>query len=134
MWYIFIFQIAPKGSGNNHTPFKPLEDSYPTYNEMEYISLRVSNLEYMIKGNVKMDDLVKLENKMASKEGIKRMDSKEDLKGMYRKEDLQELKELMKDIKNSFIPHVSIQEEDKDWGKRGLIPVTSGEKWKTIGE
>ena len=47
---------------------------------------------------MKMDDLVKQENKMVSKE---------DLKGMARKEDLQELKELMKDIKHSFIPHVS---------------------------
>ena len=50
-----------------------------------------------------MDDLVKLENKMASKE---------DLKGMAIKEDLQDLKELMKDIKHRFIPHVSTQEED----------------------
>ena len=49
-----------------------------------------------------MDDLVKLENKMASKE---------DLKGMARKEDLEDLNELMKDIKNSFIPHVSTQKE-----------------------
>ena len=59
----------------------------------------------MIKGNVKIDDLVKLEKKMASKE---------DLKGMARKEDLQDLKELMKDIEHSFIPHVSTQEEDKE--------------------
>ena len=44
----------------------------------------------MIKGNVKMDDLVKLGNKMASKE---------DLKGMDRKEYIRYLKELMKDIK-----------------------------------
>ena len=55
-----------------------------------------------------MDDLVKLENKMASKE---------DLKGMARKEDLQELKELMKDIQHSFIPHVTTQEEEK--GEKG---------------
>ena len=80
---------------------------------MEDISFRVSKLEYMIKGNVKMDDLVKLENKMARQEDLKRMDSKEDLKGMARKEDLQYLKELVKGIKNSFIPHVSTQEEDK---------------------
>ena len=33
---------------------------------------------------------------------------------MARKEDLQDLNELMKDIKNSFIPHVSTQEEDKE--------------------
>ena len=43
---------------------------------MEDISFRVSKLEDMIKGNVKIDDLVKLENKM---------DSKEDIKGMARK-------------------------------------------------
>ena len=49
---------------------------------MEGISFRVSKLEDMIKGNVKIDDLVKLEKKMASKEDLKRMDSKEDLKGM----------------------------------------------------
>ena len=41
------------------------------------------------------------------------MASKEDLKGMSRKEDNQDLKELMKDIKHSFISHVSTQEEDK---------------------
>ena len=58
----------------------------------------------MIKGNVKIDDLVKLENKMASKEDLKEMASKEDLKGMSRKEYLQDLKELMKDIKHNFIP------------------------------
>ena len=39
----------------------------------------------MIKRNVKTDDLVKLKNKMASKEDLKRMSSKEDLKGMTRK-------------------------------------------------
>ena len=65
-----------KESGNNHTPLKPLKVSSPTYDEMEDISFRVSKLEDMIKGNVKRDDLVKLENKMASKE---------DLKGMARK-------------------------------------------------
>ena len=42
-----------------------------------------------------MGDLVKLKNKMASKEYI------------------QELKSSMKDIKHSFIPHVSTQEHDK---------------------
>ena len=86
----------------------------------------------MIKGNVKMDDLVKLENKMASKDDLKWLASKEDLKmmsskedlkgmaseddlkGMYRKEYIQDLKELMKDIKHSFIPHASTQEEDKE--------------------
>ena len=49
--------------------------------------------------------IVKLENKMASKE---------DLKGMDIKQYLQELKELMKDLKHRFIPHVSTQEEDKE--------------------
>ena len=33
---------------------------------------------------------------------------------MARKEDLQYLKELMKDIKNIYIPRVSTQEEDKE--------------------
>ena len=33
---------------------------------------------------------------------------------MDRKEDLQDLKELMKDTKHRFIPHVSTQEEDKE--------------------
>ena len=42
------------------------------------------------------------------------MASKEDLKGMARKEDFQDMKELMKDIKHRFIPHVSTQEEDKE--------------------
>ena len=80
--------MPPKGSGKYHTPLKPPYGSSPTYDEMEDISFRVSKLEDMIKGNVKIDDLVKLENKMAIKE---------DLKGMGRKEDLQDLKELMKD-------------------------------------
>ena len=97
--------MTPKRSGKNHTPLKPPEDSSPTYIEMEYISFRVSKLEDMIKGNVKIDDLVKLENKMASKE---------DLKGMARKEYLKKLNELMKDIKHSFIPQVSTQEEYKE--------------------
>ena len=55
---------------------------------MEDISFRASKLEDMIKGNVKMDDLVKLENKMSSKEDIKGMASKEDLKRMSIKEDI----------------------------------------------
>ena len=42
-------------------------------------------MEDVIKVNVKIDDLVKLENKMASKEDLKRMASKEDIKGMDRK-------------------------------------------------
>ena len=71
-----MFKIPPKGSGNNHTSLKPLEDSPPTYDEMKDISFRASKLEDMIKGNVKIDDLVKLENKLASKEDLKRMASK----------------------------------------------------------
>ena len=43
---------------------------------MEDISFRVSKLEYMVKENVKIDDLVKLGNKMASKEDLKGMDRK----------------------------------------------------------
>ena len=73
MWYILLFKITPKGSGKNHTPPKPPKDSSPTYDEMEDISFRVSKLEDIIKGNVKMNDLVKLENKMVSKEDIKGM-------------------------------------------------------------
>ena len=48
------------GSGKNHTPLKPLKESSPRYDEMEDISFRVFKLEDMIKGNVKIDDLVKL--------------------------------------------------------------------------
>ena len=51
-------------------------------------TFRVSKLEDMIEGNVKMDELVKLENNMASKEDLKWMASKDDLKGMVSKEDL----------------------------------------------
>ena len=57
---------------------------------------RVSKLENMIKGNVKMGDLLKLENKMASKE------------------DIQELKEIMNDIKHIFNIHSTTQEKDKE--------------------
>ena len=71
MWYLFILlKIPPKGSGKNHTPIKPLEDSSLTYNKSEDISFRVSKLEDMIKGMV----------------------SKDDLKVMTNREDLQELK------------------------------------------
>ena len=69
--------MTPKWSGNNHTPLKPLEDSFLTYEEMEYISFRVSKLEDMIKESVKIDDFAKLENKMATKEDIKGMATKE---------------------------------------------------------
>ena len=106
--------MPPKGSGKNHTPLKPPEDSSPTYEEKEDISFRVSKLEDMIKGSVKIDDFVKLEEKMATKEDLKEMASKEDLKGMASKEDLQDLKEFMKDIKHNFIPHLFTQEEDKE--------------------
>ena len=40
------------GSGKNHTPLKPPEDSSPTYGEMKDISFRVSKLEDMIKGKM----------------------------------------------------------------------------------
>ena len=82
-----MFKIPPKGSAKNQTPIKPTEDSSPTYNEMEGISFRVSKLQDMIKGYVKIDGLVKLEKKMANKEDLKGMDIKEDLKGMVIKED-----------------------------------------------
>ena len=62
-----------------------------TYDQSEDISFRVSKLEEMIKENVKMDDLGKLENKMDNKE--------------Y----LQELKDIMKDRINIFIPHSPTQ-------------------------
>ena len=99
-----MFKIT-KGIGNNNTPLKPPEDSSPTYDEMEDISFRVSKLEDMIEGNVKIDDFAKLEKKMATKE---------DLRGMSSKEYLQDLKELMKVIKNNCIPHLSTQEEGKE--------------------
>ena len=57
--------MTPKGSGKNHTPLKNPKGSSPTYDEMEGISFRVSKLEDMIKGNVKMDDLVKLEKRIS---------------------------------------------------------------------
>ena len=72
---------------------------------MEDICFRVSKLEDMIKGNVKIDDFSKLENKMVTKE---------DLKGMSSKEDLQELKDFIKDIKHNFVLQLSAQEEDKE--------------------
>ena len=70
-----MFKIPPKGSVNNHTPLKPPEDSSPPYEEMEDISFRVSKLEDMIKGSVKIDDFDKLKNNMATKEDIKGMAS-----------------------------------------------------------
>ena len=74
-----LFKFPPKGTLKNHTLLKPTEDSSPKYDEMKYISFWVSNLEDMIKGNVKIDDLAKFEKKMASKEDIKGMASKDDL-------------------------------------------------------
>ena len=68
--------MPPKGIGKNHTPLKLPDDSSPAYEEMEDISFKVSKLEHMIKGNVKIDDFVKLE---------KKLDTKEDLKGMASK-------------------------------------------------
>ena len=49
-----------KGSGKNHTPLKPHEDSCLAYDEMEDLSFRVSKLEDMMKGVVKSVDLVNL--------------------------------------------------------------------------
>ena len=91
---------------------------------MEDNCFRVSKLEDMVKWNVKIYGLVKLEKKISSKE---------DLKGMAWKEDLQDLKELMKDIKNSFIPHVSTQEEDKE-EKEDVFQSRLEKIEKTIGE
>ena len=81
-----MLKIPPKGSGKNHTPLKPPEDSPSTYEEMEEICFRVSKLEDMIKGNVKIDDFAKLEKNMATKEDLKGMSSKEDPKRMSSKE------------------------------------------------
>ena len=55
---------------------------------MENIYFKVYKLEDMIKGHVKMDDLIKLETNMAIKEDLKGMATKEDLKGKASKEDL----------------------------------------------
>ena len=43
---------------------------------MEDISFKVSKLEDMIKGNLKIDEFAKLEKKMVTKEDRKGMDSK----------------------------------------------------------
>ena len=102
---MILLKIPQKGSGKNHTPLKPLEGSFLIYEEMEDISFRVSKLEDMIKGNLKIDDFSKLE---------KNMDTKEDLKGMSSKEYLQDLKGFLKDIKHNFVPQRSTQEEDKE--------------------
>ena len=96
--------MQPKESGKNHTTLKPIDDSSSTYEETKYISLRVSKLEDIIKGNVKIDDFAKLKKKMATKE---------DLKGMASKEYLQDLKDFIKDINHKFIPQLSTQEDDK---------------------
>ena len=70
------------------------------YEEMENISFRVSKLEDMIKGNVKIDDFAKLEKKIATRE---------DLRGTDSKEDIQYFKEFINDIKHKFIPQLSTQ-------------------------
>ena len=62
--------MSPKGSGKNHTPLKPPEDSSLIYDESEDISFRVPKLEDMIKGMAIKDDI----------KGIK-----EDIKGMVSK-------------------------------------------------
>ena len=73
---MILLKNLPKGSGKNHLPLKPPKDSSLTYEEVEDISFRVSKLEDMIKGNVKIDDFAELEKKMATKEDIKGMASK----------------------------------------------------------
>ena len=82
---MILLKITPKGSGKNHTPLKIPDDSSSTYEEMEDISFRVSKLEDMIKGNVKIEDFAILEKNMATKEDLKGMDSKEYLKAMASK-------------------------------------------------
>ena len=62
-----------KGSGNNINPLKPLEGSSPAYEEMEDISFRVSKLEDIIKGNEKIDDFAKLENKISKRWLVKKI-------------------------------------------------------------
>ena len=73
---MILLKIPPKVSGNNRTPFKPLKDLSLTYEEIEDISFRVSKLENMIKGNVKIDDFAKFEKKMDTKEDLKGIPSK----------------------------------------------------------
>ena len=73
---MLIVQNGTKKKWKKSHTFKPPEDSSPTCDEMEDISFRVSKLEDMIKGNVKIDDFAKLEKKMATKEDLKGMDSK----------------------------------------------------------
>ena len=82
---MILLKVPHNGSGKHQTPLKPLEDSSSTYEEMEYISFRVSKLDDRIKGNVKIDDFSKFEKNMDKKEYLKGMDSKEYLKGMASK-------------------------------------------------
>ena len=59
--YIYIFfvsKIEPKGGRRSHTPIKPLEDSSMTYDESENLTFHVSKLENLIKGSMRMIDLV----------------------------------------------------------------------------
>jgi hypothetical protein len=53
--------MEPKGGGRIHIPIKPAEDSSPTYEASEDLSFQVSKLEDLIKGSVRMIDLVNLE-------------------------------------------------------------------------
>ena len=71
--YIFIVQNYTKRKWKESHSTQTPRDSSPTYNEMEDIYFRMSKQEDMIKGNVKINDLVKMEKKMASKEDIKGM-------------------------------------------------------------
>ena len=61
--------MAQKGGGIIHTLDKPLEDSSSTHEENEDLSFRVSQLEDMIKGYVRMVDLFNLEERMEKRMG-----------------------------------------------------------------
>ena len=61
--------MDPKCGGNIHTPIKSPKDSSLTNNESEYLSFRVSKLEYLIKGSMRMIDLVNVENNMEERMG-----------------------------------------------------------------
>ena len=42
--------MPPKGSGKNHTPLKPSEDSSLNYDENEDLTFQVYKLEDLLKG------------------------------------------------------------------------------------
>ena len=55
--------MAPKGRRKIHTLIKPPKDSSLTYDESEDLYFMVSKLEDLIKGYVRMIDLVNLEER-----------------------------------------------------------------------